>query len=196
MDGALAVGIDQSANSTAVVVLDLRGQRVAHTLIEPPNGCRDLARLVFVRDTLGSFLAALPRCAIGVREGYSYKSTHRAFLLGEIGGIVQLALHAHCDRVEECAPAALKKFTAGRGGADKKTMIEAVARRWGYRYDCDDLADAHGLAMVALGMLDPASLTRRADLDVVAPAKREKRTIQRAPRVVRTGHGKDPLYQL
>jgi Holliday junction resolvasome RuvABC endonuclease subunit len=50
--------------------------------------------------------------------------------------------------------ASLKKWTTGKGNADKAAMLEAVARRW-KRVDTDDEADAVALLYYALAELVP-----------------------------------------
>lgn len=51
----------------------------------------------------------------------------------------------------------LKKWTTGRGNADKVAMLEAVARRW-RRVDDDNEADAVALLYYALEELVPATV--------------------------------------
>jgi Holliday junction resolvasome RuvABC endonuclease subunit len=48
----------------------------------------------------------------------------------------------------------LKKFTTGKGNADKAAMLEAVSRRW-RRVDDDNEADATALLYYALAELVP-----------------------------------------
>ena len=56
--------------------------------------------------------------------------------------------------------ARLKKWTTGRGNADKAAMLETVARRW-RRVDTDDEADAVALLHYALAELVPAVSLRQ-----------------------------------
>jgi hypothetical protein len=52
--------------------------------------------------------------------------------------------------------ATLKKFTTGKGNADKAAMLEAVSRRW-RRVDDDNEADATALLYYALAELVPGA---------------------------------------
>ena len=167
------VGIDQSANHTGVAVLASDGTLLLSELIEPKT--RDTVRLVDIYNTLDALLAKHAPYDIGVWESYSMKSQHRAFLLGEVGGIVQILLSRYSARVESCAPKSLKKFVALSGDASKGEMKAAVARRWGVRFTDDNLADAYGLARFGFALLDGTGLTLRKQVEVRTPRKRAKK---------------------
>lgn len=162
----VSVGIDPSANATGVVIVDAKGRPLLSELILPK--CTGLDRLVFIRRRLNAIFLGMPPLKIGVRESYSMGSTNRPFLLGEVGGIVQLALHDYAERVEECAPKALKKFTTSNASASKDEMMIAIEERWGQRYVDDNLADAYALARLGLTLLDPHSSQMRDQREVVA----------------------------
>lgn len=174
----VSVGIDPSANATGVVVVDAEGEPYLNRLITPK--VTGVARLVYIRDALNELLGDLPRLKIGVREGYSYASVHQAFLLAEVGGITQLALHDHADQVHECAPTALKKFATGTATANKAAVMAAVRRRWGHTYTDDNLADAYVLAQVGLCLLNSAGTTARHQLEVVHAIASPKK-VKKAP---------------
>lgn len=169
---AASIGIDQSANHSGVVVLAQDGTLLLHKLLEPKVS--GLERLAWLRNALTETLAPFDGALIGVRESYALRSVNRPFLLGEIGALAQLALYDHCQRVEECAPKALKKFTAGHGAAEKGDMKQAVASRWDVVFDDDNLADAYALARLGLALLDPLQTKRRDQREVMA-------TIERGP---------------
>ena len=171
----VSIGVDPSANATGVVILDAEGAILfERTLTMRATG---LARLVALRGQLREICEEHGPFDIGVRESYSLGSTNRPFLLGEVGGIVQLALHDSCRRVEECAPKALKKFASSNASASKGEMIAAVRDRWGVLYEDDNLADAYALARLGLSLLDERRVTRRDQLEVMrviqAPKKRK-----------------------
>lgn len=159
------VGVDQSLNHTAVVVISAEDRSlVGEMLIEPK--CTGIERLHVLNTKLRAFLGRHLRYRMGVLEAYSFGSTHRAFDLGEVGGITKLALHDVCDQVEDCAPTALKKYMADHGSSTKEEMKEAVFARWGIRYRDDNLADAFALAQLGFDLLHPQKITTRKQLEV------------------------------
>ena len=189
------VGVDQSANHTGVVILDVSTRRVVdQALIEPQQ--RGIDRLEYVRDKLYTLLNAHTWCVLGIHEGYSFGSVHQSFLLGEIAGIVKLALRDRCGRVEECAPTALKKYIAGHGAATKGNVRDAINARWGVHYRDDNLADAYALAQLGIDLLIQHQTPR--DLrDAPARPSEAKRVLQRAEvevveQILNKAEGKKP----
>jgi crossover junction endodeoxyribonuclease RuvC len=179
MNHMYSIGIDQSANHTGICVLDDENHIRVLELIEP-KGFRGTARLAFIRDELAKILRVQvtlrgERAAIGVWESYSHNSVNQKFLLGEVGGVAQLAIFDHADRVECCAPKALKKFVTGRGDASKDQMMAAIARRWSASITNDNLADAYGLAQLGLTLLNPKRTTLRSDLEVAKGVRKGKK---------------------
>jgi hypothetical protein len=155
-----------------VVALDLS---LTSTGVADRNGTRRIcpkstgaARLAEVRDAVLSTChdgAArhLMRGCIGicgnhpdlvVIEGYSYGSGNSAHQVGELGGVVRLALHEAGIRYEVVPPASLKLYACGVGNAGKDDVLLAAVRRLGYEGKSKDEADAYwlyALAMHALG---------------------------------------------
>jgi crossover junction endodeoxyribonuclease RuvC len=89
-----------------------------------------------------------------VIEGYSYGSGNSAHQVGELGGVVRLALHEAGIRYEVVPPASLKLYACGVGNAGKDDVLLAAVRRLGYEGKSKDEADAlwlYALAMHALG---------------------------------------------
>lgn len=179
------IGVDQSATGTGVVVLEADGTRHHHRLIAPTE--RGPARLRCIYEDLTAVAYHYGPFEVGVREGYSYGSLNQPFTLGEVGGIVQLVLVQNCKRLEECAPAALKKFMASNASAKKATMMEAVKAITGYEYDDDNIADAHALAEVARALGGAAQLDRRAALEVALNIQRKGRAHKRKSAPFRGG---------
>jgi crossover junction endodeoxyribonuclease RuvC len=158
------VGIDQSVNHTAVCILNDDATVNYLGLIEPGKR-KDQERLAYVRDQLTTLLAP-QRYLVGVLEGYSYGSVNKKFLLGEIGAVVKLCLHDHCDVVHCLAPTQLKKFVTGRGGASKEDVMFAIEKQWSIMLNDDNLADAYGLARAAYLIAKPQTVKRH-QLDVL-----------------------------
>jgi len=171
----VSIGVDPSARSTGVVVLREDGLVLHAEALEVET--TGVARLAEIRNRLADICRRYGPFDVGVRESYSLGSTNRPFLLGEVGGIVQLALHDYASRVEECAPKALKKFATGNASASKDEVMRAITARWGEHYDNDDIADAYVLARIGLSLLTPKDIVRRDQLEVVkkiiAPKKRK-----------------------
>ncbi len=87
-------------------------------------------------------------------EGYSHGSKFQREALGELGGVVKLAI-TEIAGVRQwrhpiiVPPPTLKKYVTGKGTASKQEMIDTVARRYGAIFYDDNLADAYALARFA-----------------------------------------------
>lgn len=149
------------ASTLTVVALDLS---LTSTGVADRNGTRRIQpkstgveRLAEVRD------AVLRECtasgwSVGpdlvVIEGYSYASGNQAHQVGELGGVVRLALHEAGIRYEVVSPATIKIAACGTGNASKADVLLAAVRRLGYEGNNTDEADSlwlYHLAMIALG---------------------------------------------
>lgn len=160
------IGIDQSVLHTGVCVLNTDTGVALLALIEPPKQHSGLERLVYLHTELTKFLRGT-LAEVAVLEGYSIDSHNRPFDLGEVGGVVKLVLHAHAKRVHSAAPKQLKKFVTGNGQATKSDVIAAIHSIWGVGIENDNLADAYGLAQIALCIWDSNRAVRRAQLDII-----------------------------
>lgn len=103
------------------------------------------ARLRMIRDTITMFLDGRPADLV-VIEGYAHGRPNQAHQLGELGGVVRVALTEHGTRWTTLPPATVKKLATGKGNADKAAVLAAAIRRLGYAGSSTDEADALWLA--------------------------------------------------
>ncbi len=84
-------------------------------------------------------------------EGYSYGSKFsHAHALGELGGVIRLALHEANVPYVDIPPTVVKKYATGRGNASKGEMLAAAIRRLDYQGASDNEADALWLREMGL----------------------------------------------
>lgn len=89
-----------------------------------------------------------------VIEGYSYASGNKAHDVGEMGGVVRLALYEAGIAYHVVSPATIKMAATGKGNASKDDVLLAAVRRLGYDGNNKDEADAlwlYRLTLHALG---------------------------------------------
>lgn len=167
----MIVGLDLSLTATGMATA--AGVQV----LRPKT--RGLVRLVEIREWVLDGIGRQTYTA--VVEGYSYASKFsHAHSLGELGGVVKVALAERQIDVCVVEPKLLKKFAANNGNASKADMLDA-ARRAGYEGSNDDNAvDAwwlyqFGRAAFAKRSGDAVSATAyRADVIAGWLAKREQ----------------------
>lgn len=152
------VGLDLSLSATGIAMVD------GVDVYQPKT--TGVVRLALIRDRV--IEAVGHRSRIAIIEGYSYASKFSyAHALGELGGVVRLALMEHGVDYYVVPPSTLKKFACNKGNAGKPDMLDA-ARRSGYEDSNNDNAvDAWWLrqfGIYAFDELAPHMLTSyRAD---------------------------------
>jgi Holliday junction resolvasome RuvABC endonuclease subunit len=90
--------------------------------------------------------------AVVVIEGYAYgmaRGASQQHSLGELGGVVRLALHDLRIPYVDVAPASLKKYAVGKGNAKKEEVLVAAVKRLGYHGSNHNVADAMWLRQMA-----------------------------------------------
>lgn len=151
----IVLALDPSLTATGWAHSDGR----SGVLTPPPSVGRGVERLAWVRD-------AVLELAVGadvlLLEGYSFASRGRAVVsLGELGGVLRLALHEAGRLVVEAPPAVRCRYATGKGNAPKEAVLAAAIRRLGYTGHSHDEADA--LWLLAL-VLDRYNLPGRVEV--------------------------------
>jgi crossover junction endodeoxyribonuclease RuvC len=79
-------------------------------------------------------------------EGYAFGARGNAmFSIGELGGVIRLALYELSKPYIEIAPTQLKKFATGKGNANKDEVIAAAIRKFNFQGTDNNEADAYVL---------------------------------------------------
>ncbi len=138
----VVVGLDLSLTATGVGVVTAI-MRNAETIRRPQY--RGTERLRSIRDAVINRVDGI-RPALVVVEGYAHGRTNQAHQLGELGGVVRVALDELGQRWCELPPSSLKKYATGKGNADKAAVLTEAVRRLGYAGSSNDEADALWLA--------------------------------------------------
>lgn len=141
----VVVGIDPSLTHT---VMHGPGTR-ASIQTRPKDYPHGIARLAAIRDRLETWLAAITP-GVAYVEGYAYGARYNREALGELGGVVRLALADLQWSVVVVPPTMLKKFVTGAGNGEKDHMMREIWKRW--QYDATDNNDADAYALMRLGM--------------------------------------------
>ena len=107
-----------------------------------------------------------------VIEGYSFGSQGRSvYQIGELGGVVRREFWRRRIPFIEVPPSTLKKYTTGKGNANKDAMLAAAIRRFGFAGVSNDEADAFLLWCMAMDAYGLGQVTvpklQRAALDAV-----------------------------
>ena len=90
-------------------------------------------------------------------EGYSFASrSGQAFSIGELGGVIRLAIYDLGIKLIEVPPTCRAKFATGKGNASKNEVISAISAKTGIVWGnpgADDKCDAWILEEMAFAYL-------------------------------------------
>lgn len=107
-------------------------------------------RLEWFADTFDALSTAPNRPDLVVLEGYAYGRVNKAHELGELGGVVRLALWRAGIPFVVVPPSTLKKYATGKGNASKDQVLIAAVKRSGIEFNNNDEADAWWLRQIGL----------------------------------------------
>ncbi|MFE5853239.1 crossover junction endodeoxyribonuclease RuvC [Streptomyces sp. NPDC056500] len=176
------LGIDQSYTACAVITYTPSTGNVTENVYDfsPVQAGRGPQRLEYIHSTLRAHFAQVHQTSAVARicqEGYAYGSKFHREELGELGGVLGLALvQTFPPRLlHTVAPSAVKKYATGSGRADKDKMLLAVYKRWGYEATGHDAADAYVLARIAVDLDAEQSPALTFQAEVLASIRNPKR---------------------
>ena len=167
------LGVDQSLRSTGVFWL---GEGITGWSKIETKKLRGIERLKYIKDVLLKIITndldgyIVQRVCI---EGYAYGIRGgRVFELGELGGVLKIALtEVCCNSITAVPPTSLKKFT-GFGGAEKEDVVKFINKELGLSFTIkdNDICDAAVLSMIARE-LDETTTKLRHQLEVLKTIK-------------------------
>jgi Holliday junction resolvasome RuvABC endonuclease subunit len=158
LNGAVAIGIDQSFAGFAITAID-KDQNY-YTEVRKIEGT-GVERLSHARSFLIGFLDRYEVEAVAM-EGYAFGREFGVAISGELGGMIRLALFDKYRSDNPKAafpiivpPTSLKKYVTNKGtGVKKNQMLLAIYKKWDVEFTSDDAADSYGLARIALNKHD------------------------------------------
>jgi crossover junction endodeoxyribonuclease RuvC len=144
------VGMDPSFNGFAIIVLDKDANIVEQKLITSDSKADIEDRLIELEEEY-SFIPNIICLYSVFLEGPAFLANGQfALQMGALHFMIRLMLKKRGVNYKVIAPGTLKKFVTGKGNTKKDLMLLKVYKKWGVEFDNDNLADAYGLARMAL----------------------------------------------
>ena len=165
------IGVDPGSLSTGWAILEVRGRRpwvVAWGSIRPDPKERFAGRLASIKEALDEVVLRYRPTEAAVEDLFHAASARTAIRLGEVRGVVVVALAEAGLPVHGYAPAKVKKAVSGFGGAGKDQVGRMVSKLLGLR-EVPKPADAADALAIALCHLHDAGLA-----SAQAPASRAR----------------------
>ena len=128
--------------------------------IKVPASMRGMRRLDHIRAAVHSLtrkpFLSTRTCELVVIEGYSYGSKGASVVnIGELGGVVRLALWDDHMPYVEIPPSCMKRYATGKGNASKDDVLQAGVMRSGHTFTDNNACDAWWLHQCALAHYCP-----------------------------------------
>lgn len=159
------IGIDASLTATGIVVLTSGAPEPlpywSTVITSKQNGA---TRLIEIRQQVKAYLHGADLIVI---EDYAWACKNQAHQMGELGGILRVMFQESGIAWQAVNPSHVKKFTTGKGNADKDLMLLNVFKRWGAEFSTSHEADAYTLARIGAALMDHAHGLTAFQLDVV-----------------------------
>jgi Holliday junction resolvasome RuvABC endonuclease subunit len=151
LNSPVYIGIDQSYSGFAITALNDSGY---HTTVFKSE-LRGVDRLMHIEahlvDTIEKYKLSPFAINDVAMEGYAFGS-QMANMLGELGGMVKLALRSFGIYPLIVPPTSLKKYVTGKGqGVSKSQILLHVYKKWGVELNDDNAADSYALAHLVSG---------------------------------------------
>jgi len=144
------VGIDPSYNSTGLIVLDQTGKIIEQKNFSTSKNKEIEERIIEFEENI-SFVPMIINLESVFIEGPSFSSTGKYMLqMGALHYFLRIFLFKNKVNYKVIAPGTLKKFITGNGNAKKDLILLKTYKKWGVEFQINDLADAYGLARMAL----------------------------------------------
>jgi len=144
------VGMDPSFNGFAIILLDKDANIIEQRLLTSESKAEPEDRLIELEKGY-EFIPNIVCLHTVCLEGPSYMSNGAyALQMGALHFMIRIMLKRRGVNFKVIAPGTLKKFVTGKGNSKKDLMLLKVYKKWGVEFDNDNLADAYGLARMAL----------------------------------------------
>jgi crossover junction endodeoxyribonuclease RuvC len=142
------IGIDLSLTGTGIVLIDSEGKITKQNLIETSPKTKIELRIAEIASAIHDVIH--PGDALCM-EGLAFGARGQSML--ELAGLhyhIRITLTERELPFRVIPPTTLKKFITGKGNAKKEQMLLQVYKRFGIEFDNNNLADAYGLARMAM----------------------------------------------
>lgn len=144
------VGLDPSYNSFAIMIIDKDGKIIEQKILSSKNDGEAEDRIIELEEGF-KFIPNILCLHSVYLEGPAYSSDGSFMLqMGALHYYLRIFFRKNNINYKIIAPGTLKKYVTGDGRAKKDLILLKTYKRWGVEFSINDLADAYGLARMAL----------------------------------------------
>jgi len=140
------LSIDQSITSTGYAIIE--GEKlITSGTLQPKHLKTTVEKIIYITNHLES-LVNNDSISYIAREGFSFGSKNRAFVLGGLGYAIDCLFHKeYKNRYYIIPPSIVKKFITGSGNAKKDQMMLQTYKKYQMEFKNNDECDAFSIGM-------------------------------------------------
>ncbi len=144
------VGLDPSYNEFGLIILDQKANILEQKIITSDSKLEADERIIQLEEGF-KFIPNIMGLQSVYIEGPAFSSKGQFVLqMGALHYYLRLFLLKNNTTFKVIAPGTLKKFVTGVGNCKKELMLLKVYKKWNEEFNNNNLADAYGLARMAL----------------------------------------------
>ena len=144
------VGLDPSYNEFGLIILGHEGNIVEQMLITSDSKLEADKRIIQLEEKF-KFIPNIMGLRSTYIEGPAFSSKGQFVLqMGALHYYLRIFLIKKKVNFKIIAPGTLKKFVTGTGKGKKELILLKTYKKWGVEFNNNNLADAYGLARMAL----------------------------------------------
>ena len=144
------IGIDPSYNGFGIIILNNEGNIIKEELLISKSNDEVEDRILSLEEKF-KFICDIENLHVVYIEGPSF-SSQGAFVLqmGALHYFLRIFFRKNNINYKVITPGSLKKFVTGKGQCKKELILLKTYKKWGIEFSDNNLADAYGLARMAV----------------------------------------------
>ena len=144
------IGIDPSYNGFGIIILNNEGNIIKEELLTSKSNDEVEDRILSLEEKF-KFICDIENLHVVYIEGPSF-SSQGAFVLqmGALHYFLRIFFRKNNINYKVITPGSLKKFVTGKGQCKKELILLKTYKKWGIEFLDNNLADAYGLARMAV----------------------------------------------
>ena len=150
------IGMDPSYNGFGIIILDNNANIIREYLLTSKSDDEVEDRILSLEQEF-KFICDIENLQVVYIEGPSF-SSQGAFVLqmGALHYFLRIFFRKNNINYKVIPPGNLKKFVTGKGQCKKELILLKTYKKWGIEFSDNNLADAYGLARLAVEDFKPS----------------------------------------
>lgn len=143
------IGLDPSYNEFGLIILDQNATILEQKLITSGSKLEADERIIQLEKEFKFIPTVVGLQSVYIEGAFSSNSQY-SLQMGALHYYVRIFLIKNKTNFKVIAPGTLKKFVTGTGKGKKELILLKTYKKWGVEFDNNNLADAYGLARMAI----------------------------------------------